>query len=166
MPISDLAQPEILPVDGDLRLRRFDFDFGPALDWYRSPETVYLVDGVMTPYDEEKLERMYRYLDAHGELYWIEIREGETWERIGDVTLSPNMPGENLPMVLGPVRYRGRGIGRKVLAALIARARELGLSQLQVEIYDWNAASRRCYESVGFRAVERTDTGARYELTL
>ena len=166
MPISDLNQPEILTVGEDLRLRRFDFDYGPALDWYRNPETVYLVDGVMTPYDEEKLDRMYRYLDAHGELYWIELREGETWEKIGDAALTPNMAGENLPMVLGPIRHRGRGIGRKVLAALIDRARTLGLTQLQVEIYDWNTASRRCYESAGFKAMEKTEQGTRYSLTL
>ena len=166
MPIFDLAQPELLPGDETLRLRRFDFDYGPALDWYRNPETVYLVDGVMTPYDQEKLERMYRYLDTHGELYWIEYREGSTWVKIGDAALSPNMPGEHLPMVIGPVQYRGRGIGRRVLSVLIRRARAIGLRELQAEIYDWNLPSRRCYESVGFRPLEKTDEGTRFILTL
>ena len=73
MPIPGVVQPNILEVEAGLRLRRFDGQFAFALPWYQDEETVYLVDGKRTPYTAEALERMYAYLDAHGELYFIEV---------------------------------------------------------------------------------------------
>ena len=69
MPISNIEQPEILPVDDGLRLRKFDDSFDFAFEWYQDPETVWLVDGVRRPYTRETLANMYHYLDRHGELY-------------------------------------------------------------------------------------------------
>ena len=73
MPIPGVVQPDILEVEAGLRLRRFDGQFAFALPWYQDEETVYLVDDKRTPYTAEALERMYAYLDAHGELYFIEV---------------------------------------------------------------------------------------------
>jgi L-amino acid N-acyltransferase YncA len=47
---------------------------------------------------------------------------------------------------------RCKGIGRKIILALVQRGRDLGYDYLCVEeIYDWNEASKRCFESAGFR---------------
>ena len=163
MPIAGVVQPEIIPVDDALRLRKFDGVFDFALDWYQDRETVYLVDGVRAPYTPEKLERMYRYLDARGELYFIECREGKGYRPIGDVTFWQ----EDLPIVIGDSRFRGRGVGGRVLAALIRRGRELGYPRLYVQdIYDDNTASRRCFERAGFRPCGKTERGHRYCLEL
>ena len=70
------ARLEILPIDDTLRLRRFDEICSESRVWYSDPETVWLVDGVREPYDEEKLSRMYSYLNRHYELYWIETDDG------------------------------------------------------------------------------------------
>ena len=154
MPIPGVVQPDILEVEAGLRLRRFDGQFAFALPWYQDEETVYLVDDKRTPYTAEALERMYAYLDAHGELYFIEVLADGIHRPIGDVTF-------------GDRRFRGKGIGGKVVAALIARGRALGWDRLGVaEIYDHNAASRRCFEKAGFRACEKTDRGSRFELIL
>jgi len=72
MPIQGIEQPELIPVDENIRLRKYDGVHDFALVWYQDPEVVWLVDGVRTPYDAEKLGRMYRYLNQQGELYWIE----------------------------------------------------------------------------------------------
>ena len=72
-----------------------------------------------------------------------------------------------MPIVIGDPAYRGQGIGRRVVAALIERGRDLGCAALGVrEIYAWNAASRRCFESQGFRLVETTGRGGRFQLVL
>ena len=77
MPIEGVCQPEYLLIDDTLRLRRFDGEYAFALGWHQDAEMVRLVDGKAGLYDMEKLGRMYRYLDAHGELYFIEIfRDG------------------------------------------------------------------------------------------
>ena len=162
MPIPNVIQPEIVQIEENLRLRKFDDCFDFAFTWYQDVETVYLVDGVRKPYSREKLSNMYHYLDKQGELYFIEVLEGQ-WMPIGDVCFRQN----DLPIVIGDRAYRGRGIGKKVITALIARGRELGYGTLEVgEIYEYNTGSRKCFESLGYRAVEKTEKGKRYELRL
>ena len=163
MPIAGIVQPEIIEIEEGLRLRKFDGVFDFAFDWYQVGETVWLVDGVKRPYSRETLENMYRYLDKHGELYFIEVRENGVFRPVGDVCFWQ----EDLPIVIGDPAYRGQGIGKKVVSALIGRGRSLGYDKLRVgEIYDYNTASRRCFESLGFRAYEKTETGWRFELVL
>lgn len=86
MAISGVEQPEIVQIDDALRLRKFDGRFDFTLPWYQDVEFVYLVDGKKDPYTMERLEQMYRYLDAMGELYFIEILKAKCYKPIGDVT--------------------------------------------------------------------------------
>lgn len=163
MPIPGIEQPQIIPVDESLRLRAYDGEHGFALGWYQDAELVHLVDGVREPYTEEKLGRMYRWLDARGELYFIEAKRGGAWTPIGDVTLMP----DDLPIVIGEAEYRGCGVGGRVLRALIARGREIGLTRLSVQmIYHYNAASLRCFEKAGFVVSGRTEKGVSCTLEL
>ena len=163
MPIPEVTQPEILPISSTLRLRRFDGFFDFAFDWYQDIETVWLVDGVRVPYTREKLERMYRWLDTHGELYFIETLENGTFKPIGDVCFWQ----EDMPIVIGDRHYRGKGIGKKVVSALIQRGRALEYPRIYVrDIYNYNTASRKCFESAGFRICESTEEGYRLVMDL
>lgn len=163
MPIPGVEQPEIIQISRDLRLRKFDDVYGFAFAWYQDPDTVYLVDGNSEPYTMGKVGGMYHFLDKRGELYFIEAAEPEGWKPIGDVTFWK----DDLPIVIGDPAYRGRQIGRGVIGALIGRGRELGYTQLYVdEIYDYNTGSRKCFESMGFRAYEKTEKGSRFVLEL
>lgn len=163
MPIEGIFQPETLKIDENLRLRRFDDNFSFALEWYQDEETNYMVDGRRGKYDLDQLSRMYHYLDKRGEVYFIEVQDGTTWRPIGDVSFWQ----EDMPIVIGNTNYRGQGIGKKVISALIQRGKALGYSNLLIgEIYDWNVPSRRCFESLGFQAYEKTEKGARYRLDL
>jgi len=161
--IQGIEQPEIIQIDNTLRLRKYDGVHDFAEEWYLDEETVYLVDGKRDPYTIERLGRMYRYLNNAGELYFIEVFENGTYKPIGDVTFWQ----EDMPIVIGDPAYRGKGIGRKVISALIERGKSLGYDHLAVgEIYDWNAGSRRCFESVGFVAYEKSEKGSSYRLSL
>lgn len=163
MPIPGIIQPEIIRVDHELYLRRFEGDFGFALSWYQNIDTVWLVDGRKEPYTPELLEKMYRYLDEHGELYFIEFYDRDGGRLVGDVTFSK----EDMPIVIGDVSLRGKKIGHRVISALIDRAGTLGFKELHVrDIYDWNTASRRCFESLGFTADGKTADGSSYKLVL
>ncbi len=163
MPIPGISQPEFLFIDDTLRLRRYDGIHGFALQWYQDEETVWLVDGVRRIYDAAGLRGMYEYLNNKGELYFIEANTPEGWMPIGDVTFWQ----QDMPIVIGDAAYRGRGVGKKVVRRLIDRGRELGCDILYVgDIYSFNAASRRCFESLGFRAYEKTEMGDRYRRVL
>ena len=163
MPIPNIKNPYILPVDEALRLRKFEDIFDFAFDWYQDTEIVWLVDGVKVPYTMEKLDRMYHYLDKHGELYFIEAMENGIWKPIGDVCLCE----DDLPIVIGDPEYRGKGVGQKVIAALIDRGKALGWKNMLVqEIYSYNFASQKCFEKSGFRVHEVRDSSSRYIIDL
>ncbi len=163
MAIESVAQPDIIVINDGLRLRKFDDEFIFALAWYQDEETNYMVDGKRGVYDTDQLSRMYHFLDKKGEVYFIEVTENGMYRPIGDVTFWQ----EDIPIVIGVPEYRGRGIGKKVISTLILRGRALGYDHLLIgEIYEWNEPSRRCFESLGFRAYEKTEKGARYRLDL
>jgi len=161
MAIEGMKQPEILRISDALRLRKFDGIYDFAFDWYLDEETVYLVDGVRKKYSQETLKCMYEYLDKQGELYFIEILENDVFKPIGDVTFWQN----DMPIVIGDKSYRGKGIAKQVIGALIERGQSLGYTELYVsEIYEFNIASRKCFESMGFVAYEKTEKGNRFVL--
>ena len=161
MPIQGIEQPKLIQVDDTIRLRKYDGVHDFALEWYQDPEVVWMVDGVRTPYDAEKLGRMYRYLNEHGELYWIEAVENGCYHPIGDATFWQ----EDMPIVIGDPACRGKGVGRKVISALIQRGQELGYEKLYVDqIYHYNVASRKCFQSVGFVPYRETEKGTSYVL--
>lgn len=163
MAIQGIQQPEILQIDEEIRLRKFDGIYDFAFDWYQDAETVYLVDGVRTPYSRETLKCMYEYLDKQGELYFIEVLKDGTYKPIGDVTFWK----EDMPIVIGDRAYRGKGIAKKVIKCLIERGKALGYETLRVnEIYGFNEVSRKCFESLGFEPYEKTDKGSRFALTI
>ena len=162
MPMENIIQPEILEIDETLRLRRFDDVFDFALDWYQDKELVKLVDGAEDTYDEDRLSRMYHYLDQHGELYFIEKLVDGKFTPIGDVTLWQT----DMPIVISRPYWK-QGIGKRTVQRLIRRAKELGWTDLYVdEIYSFNAGSRRLFEGAGFVAYEQTDKGSRFHLKL
>ena len=163
MAIQGIEQPAVIQIDESLRLRKFDGVYDFALAWYQDLDTVWLVDGDRVPYTPELLTKMYTWLNDAGELYFIEALEDGTYKPIGDVTFWQ----DDMPIVIGDPNYRGRGLGRQIISALVNRGRELGYSRLGVdEIYDWNEGSRRCFESVGFSAYEKTEKGSKFMLTL
>lgn len=162
MAISGVTQPEVLQVTDELRLRKYDGVYDFAFTWYQDVETVYLVDGVKKPYSEETLKCMYEYLNKQGELYFIEILEEGKYKPIGDVCFWK----DDMPIVIGEKAYRGKGIASTVIAALIERGKALGYDTLRVnEIYEFNIASRKCFEKIGFVAYEKTEKGNRFLLT-
>ena len=163
MPIQGIEQPNIIQIDDNLRLRKYDGIHNFALKWYQIKETVMLVDGNDTPYDEDQLSRMYTYLNNIGELYFIEFLQDGKYFPIGDVTFWK----DDMPIVIGDQSFRGKGIGKKVIKALICRAKELGYLELYVsEIYRYNKASRKLFESNGFVACKETQKGNSFYLKL
>ena len=49
--------------------------------------------------------------------------------------------------------WRGRGVGRRLLDALIARARALGYHKLVLSAFPWNEAGMTVYRRAGFREI-------------
>lgn len=163
MPIPNIIQPNFIYITTEIRLRKYNGKAEFALYWYQDEETLMLVDGKSNPYDIARLNRMYKYLDNHGELYFIEYKVNDRYIEIGDVTFSK----EDIPIVIGNKEYRGLGIGKKVVLKLIERGRALGYTKLFVkEIYNYNIGSQKLFEGIGFKKYEETPKGYRYSLEL
>lgn len=165
MPFKDIVQPEVIDIENYLRLRKIvEGDLETALPWYHDPEVLYYSEGVREKtYDIFVIERMYRFLSSIGELYFIEIFENGCWEAIGDVTLSE----QNMPIVLGEEKYRGKGIGTKIISKLIDRAKAIKLSKICIPaIYKYNIRSRNLFLSLGFVQVSENETEGSYELIM
>ena len=124
---------------------------------------IHLIDGSRELYTLQRIKKMYDYLTQRGEVYFIEVLTNAGWQPIGDVSFWQ----EDMPIVIGDSAYRGQGIGRTVVQALVERGRKLGYKRLYVqEIYDDNEASKKMFESVGFYPLEKTENGHRYALDL
>ncbi|MCK3881966.1 GNAT family N-acetyltransferase [Streptococcus suis] len=163
MAITGIEQAEILEIDKQVRLRRYDGQHDFAFEWHQDLELVWLIDGNKEPYTLDRLNRMYGYLATNGECYFIEIFEDEQFIPIGDVTLF----ADDFAIAIGDKQYWNKGIGTKVLQRMVERAREVGLEEILVEeIYDWNTGSRKLFEKCGFEAVEKKKKGWSYRLTV
>ncbi|MFD9796205.1 GNAT family N-acetyltransferase [Streptomyces sp. NPDC059070] len=51
--------------------------------------------------------------------------------------------------------HRGLGLGERLMAAVVAEARELGLSEVQWQTPVWNEGARRFYDRVGAAGHEK-----------
>lgn len=68
----------------------------------------------------------------------------------------PRSPGRaHLARVIVRPNARGRGIGKQLVQALLARAVEAGLSLVTLNVYSDNAAAATLYADLGFRRAER-----------
>ncbi|MGQ7385716.1 GNAT family N-acetyltransferase [Streptococcus suis] len=163
MAITGIEQADILEIDKQIRLRRYDGIHDFAFEWHQDLELVWLIDGDQERYSLDLLDRMYDYLSKNGECYFIEIFEDDQFIPIGDVTLF----ADDFAIAIGDRRYWKKGIGTKVLHRMIERAREVGLEEILVEeIYDWNTGSRKLFEKCGFEAVEKKKKGWSYKKNL
>ncbi|HFU4089999.1 TPA: hypothetical protein ACGO77_000624 [Streptococcus suis] len=110
MAITGIEQADILEIDKQVRLRRYDGQHDFAFEWHQDLELVWLVDGNKEPYTLDRLNRMYGYLATNGECYFIEILENGQFLPIGDVTLLR----DDFAIAIGDKRYWNKGIGTKV----------------------------------------------------
>lgn len=129
MPFQGIEQPDIIQVDNQIRLRKYDGNFAKAYPWYQDDLVRRFSEGITDPnkrLDEKWIAIKYSMLSQAGELYFIEVLEGNDYVTIGDVALHENNP----PIQIGVAKYRGMGVGKKVMAALLRRAKEIGIKKI------------------------------------
>ena len=113
-----------------------------TLAWYQDKTLCKQVDNIATVYDLDKLNRMYHYLDTHGDLFYIAY-DGTL---CGDVCLQST--GE-LSIVICK-EYQNRHIGRVAIRKMLTLAAEKGFAQCYAHIYPFNIQSQKMFEALGF----------------
>ena len=141
-------------VDDEIVLVRYYPNYKTTLAWYQDLDLCKQVDNRDTAYDLELLKRMYRYLNKHGDLFYIKYKN----RLCGDVCLQPS--GEVNIVIAKP--FQNKHIGRRVVNEIIQLAREKNMHDLQAVIYIFNTQSQKMFQSVGFKKIDNE----RYILTL
>lgn len=131
-----------ITVDREIALVPYYPNCKTALAWYQDPELCRQVDNRDTVYDLPLLRKMYGYLRAHGDLFYIKYRG----RLCGDVCLLTD--GEIAIVVAKP--WQNLGIGRRVIGAIVALAREKGYPSCWAKIYDFNTQSQHTFSRAGF----------------
>ena len=128
-------------VDKEITLVRYYPNYKTALVWYQDLELCKQVDNRDTVYDMNLLKGMYKYLNSHGDLFYIKYKN----RLCGDVCLQPN--GEVNIVIAKP--FQNKHIGRRVINEIIQLAKERNIPQLHAEIYRFNTQSQKMFQSIG-----------------
>lgn len=166
MPLPNVTQPEVIGITDTLRLRKYDGHYELFLPGYQDPFVYQNSEGIFEESripDLDYIKGMCTYLARIGELYYIEVKEGDAFIPIGDVTVKD----ENPPIAIWQGQYRGKGIGKLAMQAVIDRLRSLGYTKITGStVYQWNTASRHLHESLGFRRTAEDEKEITYERDL
>jgi len=101
--------------------------------------------------DREVLGDPVKYILEPGGQIWFALAGGQA---VGCCALIREEAGVYLVAKMGVTEsHQGQGIGRKLLAAVIAGAKEMGASRLCLESNSKLLSAVHLYESVGFRHV-------------
>lgn len=163
---KNIIQPEKITINEWLRLRKYDGHYELFLSGYQDPFVYQNSEGI---FDEDRVpdldyvKNMCTYLARVGELYYIEVREGDEFVSIGDVTVKD----ENPPIAIWRTQYRGKGIGKLVMQTVIDRLKQLGFAKVtNSTVYQWNTASQKLHEGLGFHKVSEDEKEITYEREL
>ena len=133
-------------VDEEISLVRYYPNYKTALVWYQDPDLCKQVDNRDTVYDLPLLKGMYKYLDRHGDLFYVKYKN----RLCGDVCLQPD--GEVNIVIAKP--FQNKHIGRRVIGEIIRLAKEKNIPTLRAEIYSFNTQSQKMFQSIGFVKID------------
>ena len=133
-------------VDEEISLVRYYPNYKTALVWYQDSDLCKQVDNRDTVYDFPLLKGMYKYLDRHGDLFYVKYKN----RLCGDVCLQPD--GEVNIVIAKP--FQNKHIGRRVIGEIIRLAKEKNIPTLRAEIYSFNTQSQKMFQSIGFVKID------------
>ncbi len=110
------------------------------------------------------IHAMIEALTAEG---WSEARMGAMQERVAPfLSCMPELPEEAwiVEWVATRPAYRGKGLTRALLAAIIDAGRKRGHELFQIGVLIGNTPAQRAYEGAGFKVVDEV-THAKFEAT-
>ena len=164
--MNNMPQPEIIAISDSLRLRKYDGNYEIMLAGYQDPYVYQNSEGIFDENQKPDLDYvkgMCEFLDRAGELYFIEVKENDSFISIGDVTVK----AENPPIAIWVEKYRGVGIGSDVMKAVIDRLKELGVKKISGStVFKWNLPSQRLHQKLGFQCVSENEKEYIYNLDI
>lgn len=143
-------------IDRDITLIPYYRNDEVSLRWYQDANVCKQVDNRDKPYDLDLLHRMYDYLCAHGDCYYIQYKG----VLVGDITLTDH---HEIAIVISK-EYQNLRIGRRCVMGILDLAKEKGMTEVFANIYSFNKQSRRMFQSIGFEQFAHNDDWYEYKL--
>ncbi|SDY59373.1 GNAT family N-acetyltransferase [Herbiconiux ginsengi] len=143
-----------------LALRRcVEADYRAILDWIPDAAELYLFTGTrltwpLTLQQLESLAATPRWTD------WTMVEASAPLVPLGHVELAfvdgpDDPPTARISRVLVSPARRGRGLGGKLAALAVEKARELGAARVELAVIAGNAPAERIYAGLGFTPSSR-----------
>lgn len=129
-------------VDDEITLVEYYPNYKTTLTWYQDLDLCKQIDNRDSAYDLALLKRMYKYLNRHGDLFYIKYKN----RLCGDVCLQPS----GAVNIVIAKSFQNKHIGRRVMKEIIQIAKEKEISELYAEIYTFNTQSQKMFQSIGF----------------
>ena len=102
------------------------------------------------PYVEEDMKKLEKLMPPQGRLLLVEV-DGHI-AGLGGLRQIGENTGEIKRMYIRPT-FQSRGLGRKLLEALIAEARQIGYEKLWLDVGFYATSAEKLYRSVGFTEI-------------
>lgn len=126
-------------------------DFDLFISWIDSPVLLVTIAGPVLTYPVTK-EQLQRYLDDKKSTPYniIDTVNGKVIGHSELIESGPNILKID-KLLIGDPAMRGKGIGEKVMYLLMQTAfNKPGIDIVELNVFEWNTAGRRCYEKCGF----------------
>jgi len=111
------------------------------------------------PLTWEQLDlRIRKTVEGEKSIYIFKALDRESDQTIGFVELSIRdfvFKVGNVESVLVFRKYRGKGYGRQLMAAIVDFAfQKLDMNELTLSVFDFNVSAKTCYQHIGFEVYE------------
>jgi GNAT superfamily N-acetyltransferase len=103
------------------------------------------------PYVDEDMNKLDKLLPPQGQLLLVEV-DGQI-AGLGGLRQIGESMGEIKRMYVRP-NFQSRGLGCKLLEALIAEALQIGYSKLRLDVGFYATSAEKLYRSVGFTEID------------
>lgn len=158
--MEDLAMKFTQSSDLEKALPVFEYFFQQKGNQYSYENTLVFEEngeiiGSITGYDGNKLDELRNPFLAHllNEFEFAQIPEDET--EAGEFYLDTVSVSKN---------HQGKGIGRKLIEAMIQHAQEKGFDKVGLLVDVENPSAKKLYERIGFQVVKTKNLmGGQYE---
>jgi len=158
-----LRTSNIVLRDDDLILRPLtEHDWPPLYRWNRDLEVLWFTDRAAEPFSLSKTQEIYRTVSQQAHCFIIKCQGraiGECWlQRMNMARILSTRPDEDcrrIDLAIGESRWRGRGLGTRVIGMLVRFAFEDAADTVFGIVGEHNRRSIRAFEKNGFREVHR-----------
>ena len=133
------------------KLEKFsESDFDNLISWVSSKEDLIQFAGPIFAYPLSK-EQLKTYINNPNVKPYKVIYDNE---HIGhaEINISKDTPPKLCRILIGDKKYRGKGLGQKIVESLLKICKfEYQSNIAELNVFDWNVSAIKCYEKVGFR---------------